>query len=93
MGFIAELKRRNAPQPINLVGILLAGPTIISEAAVSSAERALQVHGGMGMTWEAPPHLYLRRALASSSLLGGPHWHRRQIGVALLKQQQNKNSC
>ncbi len=58
-----------------------------SEAAVFSAERALQVHGGMGMTWEAPPHLYLRRALLGSALLGAPHWHRRHVGAALLQRQ------
>jgi len=57
-----------------------------SEAAVFSAERALQVHGGMGMTWEAPPHLFLRRALAGSTFLGGAHWHRRTLGAAILKQ-------
>lgn len=57
-----------------------------SEAAVFSAERALQVHGGMGMTWEAPPHLFLRRALAGSAFLGGAHWHRRKLGTRILEQ-------
>ena len=57
-----------------------------SEAAVFSAERALQVHGGMGMTWEASPHLFLRRALAGSAFLGGAHWHRCIVGKQLLKQ-------
>jgi len=60
-----------------------------SEAAVFSAERALQVHGGMGMTWEASPHLFLRRALAGSAFLGGAHWHRRTLGAAILKQHEN----
>ncbi len=62
-----------------------------SEAAIFSAERALHVHGGMGMTWEAVPHLYLRRALAASAWLGGPHWHRRRVGTTLLEQHRNKN--
>jgi alkylation response protein AidB-like acyl-CoA dehydrogenase len=57
-----------------------------AEAAVFAAERALHVHGGMGMTWEAPPHLFLRRALARGAWLGGTHWHRRQVGAALLKR-------
>lgn len=63
-----------------------------SEAAVFSAERALHVHGGMGMTWDASPHLYLRRALAGSARLGGPHWHRRHVGVALLERHQHRPS-
>ena len=54
------------------------------EAAVFSSERALQVHGGIGMTWESTPHLYLKRALARSAFLGGTHWHRQQLGSALL---------
>jgi alkylation response protein AidB-like acyl-CoA dehydrogenase len=57
-----------------------------AEAAVFCAERALHVHGGMGMTWEAAPHLYLRRALTRGAWFGGTHWHRRQLGSALLGQ-------
>ncbi len=57
-----------------------------AEAAVFSSERALQVHGGMGMTWEGTPHLFLKRALARSAWLGGKHWHRRQTGLALLQR-------
>ncbi len=63
-----------------------------SEAAVFCAERALHVHGGMGMTWDAAPHLYLRRALTAAASLGGPHWHRRQVGTALLAQNQHHSS-
>jgi hypothetical protein len=40
----------------------------------------------MGMTWEALPHLFLRRAIARGAWLGGTHWHRRQVGSALLRQ-------
>lgn len=53
-------------------------------AAVVAAERGLQVHGGMGMTWEADPHLYLRRALVSDQWLGGHGWHAFQVGADVL---------
>jgi len=36
---------------------------------------ALQVHGGMGFTWEHPIHLFVRRAAASSRLLGSVEHH------------------
>jgi len=62
-----------------------------AEAAVFSAERALQVHGGMGMSWEAAPHLFLRRALARAAWLGGAHWHRRQVGLALVHQTRGRS--
>lgn len=54
------------------------------QAAVHAAERALQAHGGIGMTWEAVPHLFLRRALSVDGWLGGRSEHRRRLGARLL---------
>ena len=50
------------------------------EAAVFAAERALQVHGGIGVTWEADAHLFLRRALGGSAWLGSSRWHAIELG-------------
>jgi alkylation response protein AidB-like acyl-CoA dehydrogenase len=36
------------------------------------AAENIQVHGGIGFTWEHPAHLYYRRAKASQRLFGGP---------------------
>jgi alkylation response protein AidB-like acyl-CoA dehydrogenase len=44
--------------------------------AVHAAEEALQLHGGIGMTWEHPVHLYLKRAKAAEIALGTPGDHR-----------------
>jgi alkylation response protein AidB-like acyl-CoA dehydrogenase len=44
---------------------LLAG-----EAAVANAKASIQVHGGMGFTWEAVPHLYLKRAAVLATSFG-----------------------
>jgi alkylation response protein AidB-like acyl-CoA dehydrogenase len=41
-----------------------------AEHAVTVAEAAIQVHGGIAMTWDTLPHLYLRRCLLSRQLLG-----------------------
>jgi alkylation response protein AidB-like acyl-CoA dehydrogenase len=40
--------------------------------AVHSAQMNIQVHGGIGFTWEHDAHLYLRRALVLNALLGTP---------------------
>jgi alkylation response protein AidB-like acyl-CoA dehydrogenase len=40
------------------------------DAAVGAAEGALQIHGGIGFTWEHPVHLLLRRAQANAVLVG-----------------------
>lgn len=40
-----------------------AGAALVAtEAAVANAKTCIQVHGGMGFTWELPIHLYLKRA-------------------------------
>jgi alkylation response protein AidB-like acyl-CoA dehydrogenase len=43
-----------------------------SDMAKNVTSEAIQVHGGIGFTWEHPAHLYFRRAKASELLLGGP---------------------
>lgn len=47
--------------------------------AVRAAEEALQLHGGIGMTWEHPVHLYLKRAKADSIALGTAGAHREAL--------------
>jgi alkylation response protein AidB-like acyl-CoA dehydrogenase len=42
------------------------------EAAMLAAGENIQVHGGIGATWEHPAHVYLRRATASRRLLADP---------------------
>ncbi|BBZ01284.1 acyl-CoA dehydrogenase [Mycolicibacterium chitae] len=46
------------------------------DAYVTVAATGIQVHGGIGFTWEHPAHLYLRRARTDAQLLGDPAWHR-----------------
>lgn len=47
-----------------------------SGVAVRAAEECVQLHGGIGMTWEHPAHLYLKRAKADSLALGTTGHHR-----------------
>ena len=53
--------------------------TWCGESAVRAAEVAIQLHGGVGMTWEYPAHLYLKRAKADQSALGSPSYHRHRL--------------
>jgi alkylation response protein AidB-like acyl-CoA dehydrogenase len=46
------------------------------EAAVTAAQECVQLHGGIGFTWEHPAHLYLKRAKAASVAYGTPGAHR-----------------
>jgi alkylation response protein AidB-like acyl-CoA dehydrogenase len=47
-----------------------------SDAFVRVAADAIQLHGGIGFTWEQAAHLYLRRARTSAQLLGDSSYHR-----------------
>ncbi|MEU6090062.1 acyl-CoA dehydrogenase family protein [Streptomyces sp. NPDC047085] len=47
--------------------------------AVHATEEALQLHGGIGMTWEHPVHLYLKRAKADSIAYGTAGAHREAL--------------
>jgi alkylation response protein AidB-like acyl-CoA dehydrogenase len=48
-------------------------------AAVDIAGKAMQLHGGIGYTWESGIHVYLKRALLNRSLFGSPAEHRGQL--------------
>jgi alkylation response protein AidB-like acyl-CoA dehydrogenase len=56
-----------------------------SEAYFHSAAENIQIHGGIGFTWEHPAHLYFKRAKSSELLLGDPSYHRellaQRIGI------------
>ncbi|HLK09003.1 MAG TPA: acyl-CoA dehydrogenase, partial [Candidatus Angelobacter sp.] len=50
-----------------------------SDASRTVGNRGIQVHGGMGFTWENDLHLYYRRAKASETMLGDGAFHRERI--------------
>lgn len=50
-----------------------------SGVAVHAAEECVQLHGGTGMTWEHPAHLYLKRAKADSIAYGTAGRHRQAV--------------
>jgi alkylation response protein AidB-like acyl-CoA dehydrogenase len=56
-----------------------------SEAYFHAAADNIQIHGGIGFTWEHPAHLYFKRAKSSELLFGDPAYHRellaQQIGI------------
>jgi alkylation response protein AidB-like acyl-CoA dehydrogenase len=50
-----------------------------SDAYFRCAADSLQVHGGVGFTWEYDVHLHLKRAKWTESFLGDPTWHRERV--------------
>lgn len=49
------------------------------DLAVTAAEEAVQLHAGLGMTWEHPAHLYLKRAKADQLAFGTAGEHRARL--------------
>jgi len=56
-----------------------------SEAYFHATAENIQIHGGIGFTWEHPAHLYFKRAKSSEIFLGDPTYHRellaQRIGI------------
>ena len=51
------------------------------DAAVLAAQECVQLHGGIGFTWEHPAHLLLKRAKSGSMALGTPDRHRAALAA------------
>jgi alkylation response protein AidB-like acyl-CoA dehydrogenase len=71
-----------------LVAAAIADPTPTTVAmakahatamAVDVAGTAMQLHGGIGYTWEGPVHVHLKRAALNRSLFGSPRAHRARL--------------
>ncbi len=56
---------------------------VCSEAYLKAAGDALQIHGGIGFTWDHDLHYFLKRAKSTSLLFGGVREQRRRLGDAL----------
>ena len=61
-----------------------AAKSHVGEAIAYMAGEALQIHGGVGFTWEYDVHVFLRRAKCNQVLFGDPVWHNEQIAEGLL---------
>ena len=56
----------------------------IGPHATELIQDAVQLHGGIGITWEHDLHLYLRRATVNRAMHGTPEWHAERVAAALL---------
>jgi alkylation response protein AidB-like acyl-CoA dehydrogenase len=54
-----------------------------SETYLRAAAENIQIHGGIGFTWEHPAHLYFKRAKSGELLFGDPEYHRAILAAEL----------
>jgi alkylation response protein AidB-like acyl-CoA dehydrogenase len=74
--YAAWTLEENAPDAATAVSI---AKVYASDAARTVGNRGIQIHGGMGFTWENDIHLYYRRAKASETMFGDATFHRERI--------------
>ncbi|MFG2292210.1 acyl-CoA dehydrogenase family protein [Streptomyces sp. NPDC048603] len=74
----ADALATGAPDAPLLVSVAQA---YCSGVAVRAAEECVQLHGGIGMTWEHPAHVYLKRAKADASAFGSAAFHRTRVAA------------
>jgi alkylation response protein AidB-like acyl-CoA dehydrogenase len=75
-----RLARAAATEPETELAVAVA-QAYASDVAVHAAEEALQLHGGIGMTWEHPAHVRLKRAKADQLAFGTAGRHRARIAA------------
>jgi alkylation response protein AidB-like acyl-CoA dehydrogenase len=71
----------NSPDAATAVSI---AKMYCSDAARTVGNRGIQIHGGMGFTWENDLHLYYRRAKASETAFGDATFHRERIASMVI---------
>lgn len=63
---------------------LHAAKSFCADTFFRCAGDMIQLHGGIGFTWEHDAHLYFKRARSIQTTLGGGNWHREQVASMIL---------
>jgi alkylation response protein AidB-like acyl-CoA dehydrogenase len=71
------------PEVGNAARAVAAARVIAGDAALANARASIQVHGGMGYTWEMPCHWYLKRSLVLATAFGSAEEHCERIAQSL----------
>jgi alkylation response protein AidB-like acyl-CoA dehydrogenase len=79
--YAAWALEENVPDAAGAVSV---AKMYVSDASRNVGNRGIQVHGGMGFTWENDIHLYYRRAKASETMLGDATFHRERIAKLVI---------
>ena len=71
--YAAQAEAENDPQTPALASMAKAAA---ADAYIRVAANTIQIHGGIGFTWDHDTHLWFKRAKSSEVLLGDPNYHR-----------------
>jgi alkylation response protein AidB-like acyl-CoA dehydrogenase len=74
-----------APELVSIAKSYIAG------RAPQMVQDCIQLHGGIGVTWDHDLHLYIRRVVQDRALFGTPHDHRERVALALRLEEPHGN--
>jgi alkylation response protein AidB-like acyl-CoA dehydrogenase len=83
--FAAWALQENVPEAATAVSV---AKMYASDASRNVGNRGIQVHGGMGFTWENPVHLYYRRFKTNETTFGDATYHRERIAKLVIDARQ-----
>jgi alkylation response protein AidB-like acyl-CoA dehydrogenase len=76
----ARAVQREAAEAAELVS---AAASYVGSVSIEIIQDCIQLHGGIGVTWEHDIHLYLRRATVNRGMYGSPAEHRERLAMLL----------
>jgi alkylation response protein AidB-like acyl-CoA dehydrogenase len=74
--YAAQAEADGDPETPSLASMAKASA---ADAYMRTAAATIQIHGGIGFTWENDTHLWFKRAKSSEVMLGDPSWHRERM--------------
>jgi alkylation response protein AidB-like acyl-CoA dehydrogenase len=80
-GGAADAVQADAPDAARLASVAAA---YIGDRSTAMIQDCVQLHGGIGVTWEHDIHLYLRRATVNRATYGTPRQHRERLAALLV---------
>ncbi len=78
---VASLKA--VQSEIEAMGMACVAKSYVADRCPVILRECLQLHGGIGYTWEHDLHLYLRRVETNAAIYGGPDYHRDRLSAAI----------
>jgi alkylation response protein AidB-like acyl-CoA dehydrogenase len=82
-GAYAAAATLDQPEVGDVERAVSSGKLVAGEAAMKNSRACIQIHGGMGYTWEVPAHYYFKRSWVLESLFGSAEEHAARLGERL----------
>ena len=78
-----RLRSRSAPRAADATRNVSVAKAYVGRVSIEILSECVQLHGGIGMTWEHDLHLYERRAAVNRALYGTPEYHQERLCTLL----------